>query len=167
MGPHRASRSPLPAGITEAEAEIALWRKIDRVAIVVVSAGVGLQALIPGWQIMTDGSVYGFKLPTDWLSAGWPFEGYFVAGLVLFVVVGLGCLATAAVNVWRPRFGAVAALVMGLVLVGWIAGELVFLTQTMVMTWIILGAGALLVVLSAPYAWLELRAASRRMAPAQ
>jgi len=42
--------------------------KIDRTAIVVVSAFVGLMALIPGWQIMTDGSVYGFKLPKDWLS---------------------------------------------------------------------------------------------------
>jgi hypothetical protein len=44
------------------------------------------------------------------------------------------------------------ALVMGLVLVGWIGGELVFLTQTMVMTWVILGSGCVLIALGAPYA---------------
>lgn len=129
-----------------------MLRKIDRTAIVLVSAFVGLMALVPGWQIMTDGSVYGFKLPADWLSSYWPFEGYFVAGLVLLVVVGGGCLVTALVNLRSQRAGAIVALAMGVVLVGWIAGELVFLTQTMVMTWVILASGVVLVALAAPYA---------------
>lgn len=127
-------------------------RKLDQIAIVVVSLAVGLNAIIPGWGLMADGSVYGFKMPADWLTSAWPFDGYFVAGLILLVVVGLGCLATAAVNVVYPRAGAVMALVMGLVLVGWIGGELVFLTQTTVMTWVILGSGLALVLLAAPYA---------------
>jgi hypothetical protein len=126
--------------------------KIDRTAIVVVSAFVGLMALVPGWQIMTDGSVYGFKLPKDWLSSYWPFEGYFVAGLFLLVVVGGGCLLTALVNVYSARAGSFVALGMGIVLVGWIAGELVFLTQTMIMTWVILASGVVLIALAAPYA---------------
>jgi hypothetical protein len=129
-----------------------MLRKIDRTAIVVLSGFVGLMALVPGWQIMTDGSVYGFKLPADWLSGYWPFEGYFVAGLVLLIVVGGGCVATALVNVWSQRVGAIVAMVMGIVLVGWIAGELVFLTQTMVMTWVILASGVVLIALAAPYA---------------
>jgi hypothetical protein len=129
-----------------------MLRRIDRGAIVVVSGFVGLMALVPGWQIMTDGSVYGFKLPAEWLSSYWPFEGYFVAGLVLLIVVGGGCIATALVNLWSQRAGAIVATVMGIVLVGWIAGELVFLTQTMIMTWLILAAGAMLVALAAPYA---------------
>ena len=126
--------------------------KADRVGIVLVSLFVGVQAVIPGWTLMADGSVYGFKIPLDWLSPAWPFEGYFVAGLILLVVVGAGCLATAAVNIANRRAGAVMALVMGAVLVGWIAGELVFLTETMVMTWIILASGVALVVLAAPFA---------------
>lgn len=129
-----------------------MLRRIDRIAIVLVSAFVGLQALIPGWQIMTDGSVYGFKLPADWLSGAWPFEGYFVAGLVLLVVVGGGSLAAAALTVWNERIGTFAALAMGIVLCGWIGGELIFLEQTMVMTWIILASGVVLVLLAAPYA---------------
>jgi hypothetical protein len=127
-----------------------MLRKLNRIMLVVVSAAVGLQAIIPGWQIMTDGSVYGFKLPADWLSGYWPFDGYFVAGLMLLVVIGGGCLATAAVNVIDPRAGAVVSLVMGIVLVGWIAGELVFMTQTNAMTWIIMGSGVVLIALAAP-----------------
>lgn len=126
-------------------------RKIDRIAIAVVSAAVGLQALIPGWQIMTDGSVYGFKLPASWLSAAWPFEGYFVAGLVLLVVIGGGCIATALIAAFDGQAAQTAGLFMGVVLVGWIGGELVFMTQTMIMTWAILASGIVLILLSAPY----------------
>jgi hypothetical protein len=129
-----------------------MLQKLDRFAIVLVSLVVGLQALIPGWTIMTDGSVYGFKLPESWLSSYWPFKGFFVAGLLLLVVIGLGSLATAAVAVYSKRAYPIVSLAMGLVLVGWIAGELVFMTETMVMTWIILGSGLVLIALSAPYA---------------
>ncbi|HZQ49994.1 MAG TPA: hypothetical protein VFB69_06765 [Candidatus Dormibacteraeota bacterium] len=128
-----------------------MTRRIDRIATVVLSLFVGLQAIIPAWGLMADGSVYGFKMPESWLTSAWPFEGYFVAGLVLLVVVAGGCLLTAAINVMSPRFGPLAALLMGLVLIGWIGGELVFLNQTMVMTWIILACGLGLVLLAAPY----------------
>jgi len=136
-------------------------RKIDRILIVLISLVVGVQAIIPGWGLMADGSVYGFKMPPDWLSSAWPFADYFYAGLVLLVVVGVGGLVTAAVNVVDARAGAAAALAYGVVLIGWIGGELVFLTQTMVMTWIILAAGVALVALAAPYAgrMIRLRAA--------
>jgi len=132
-----------------------MLRRVDRIAIVVLSAAVGLQALIPGWQIMTEGSVYGFKLPVDWLSSYWPFGGFFVAGLMLLVVIGGGCIATAVLNIVNRRVGTLAALLMGVVLIGWIAGELIFLTQTNIMTWLILGAGVALVGLSLPYALRE------------
>lgn len=127
-------------------------RKIDRIARVVLLLAVGLQAIIPGWQIMTDGSVYGFKLPAEWLTGSWPFEGYFVAGLVLFLVIGVGCTVAAVVDATSRKAGPVAALVMGLIVTGWIAGELLFMTQTMVMTWFILACGLLLIALAAPYA---------------
>ena len=136
-------------------------RKLDRAAIVLIGLLVGLNAIIPGWGLMADGSVYGYRLPADWLTAAWPFDGYFIAGLVLLVVVGGGCLATAALAVAFPRAGAVAALFMGLVLVGWIGGELVFLTQTMFLTWVILGSGCALVALGAPYALPEIGSALR------
>jgi hypothetical protein len=139
-----------------------MLRKLDRIAIVAVSGLVGLQAIIPGWQIMTDGSVYGFKLPADWLTSYWPFGGYFMAGLLLLIVIGGGCIATAVVNAVNERAGVVVALLMGFVLIGWIGGELIFMTQTMVMTWIILACGVILVALAAPYSLPELNALAAR-----
>jgi hypothetical protein len=133
-----------------------MLRRLDRFAIVIVSAAVGLQAIIPGWQIMTEGSVYGYKLPADWLSSYWPFGGFFVAGLTLLVVIGGGCIAAAVVNLANARAGVVAGLIMGVVLIGWIGGELIFLTQTNIMTWLILGSGVVLIALSLPYALPEL-----------
>ena len=135
-----------------------MLRRLDRIGIVAVSGMVGLQALIPGWQIMTEGSVYGFKLPSDWLSSYWPFDGFFVAGLTLLVVIGGGCIATALAVVLNESVGIVAAVVMGFVLIGWIGGELIFLTQTNIMTWLILASGVILVALSAPYALPQLSA---------
>jgi hypothetical protein len=44
----------------------------------------------------------------------------------------------------------------GVVLIGWIGGELIFLTQTNIMTWLILGSGVVLIALSLPYALHEL-----------
>jgi hypothetical protein len=141
-----------------------MLRKLDRFAIVLVSAAVGLQAIIPGWQIMTDGSVYGFKLPTSWLSGAWPFPDFTVAGLILLVAVGGGSLVTACIAAFSEKAGFVGALLMGFVLVGWIGGELTFMTQTMIMTWIILGSGVLLVALAAPYGLPELLRTYRRRA---
>jgi len=139
-----------------------MLRKADRIAIVLVSLAVGVQAIIPGWGLMADGSVYGYRLPLDLLNPAWPFADYFWAGFILLVVVGLGGLLTAAINVMSARVGAVAALLMGFVLIGWIGGELIFLNQTMVMTWIILASGVVLVALAAPYALPAIRA---RQAP--
>ena len=139
--------------------------KVDRIALVLVTAVVGLNAVVPGWQIMTDGSVYGFKLPTTWLTTYWPFTDFTVAGFLLLVMVGGGCVLTAIINILSRRAGVIMSLVMGMVLVGWIAGELVFMNQTMILTWVILASGAALIALSAPYALPELRTASRRARP--
>lgn len=139
-----------------------MLRTLDRVAIVVISAFVGLMALIPGWEIMADGSVYGFKLPREWLTAYWPFQDFFVAGLLLLVVIGGGCIGTALVAAWNGRLAPPAAMLMGVVLIGWIVGELVFMTETMVMTWVILGSGVALVLLALPYVFPALLPSHRR-----
>jgi hypothetical protein len=135
-----------------------LIRTLDRVVVAVVAGVVGLNAIIPGWQMMTSGNVYGFKLPSDWLSSYWPFQDYFLPGLILLVVIGGGCLLAAVASLTSTKLGPVISLAMGVVLAGWIAGELIFMTQTMILTWVILGAGILLIALSAPYGVPELRA---------
>ena len=79
------------------------------------------------------------------------------------MVAAGGCIATAVANIVNGRVGVVTVLLMGIVLIGWIAGERLFPTQTNIMTWLILGSGVLLVVLSFPYALPELnRSIARR-----
>ena len=134
-----------------------MLRKLDRAAIVLVSLGIGVPAVVPGWQIMTTGSVFGYALPHSLLGDRWPFPDFFAGGLLLLVVIGGGGIATAVVNVLSARLGPPVALAMGLVVMGWIVGELVFLTATMALTWIVLGGGVLLAALAAPYALAELR----------
>lgn len=132
-------------------------RRIDRAVVVVVTAMVGLSAIIPGWTIATSGTVGGYRLPTGWFSSYAPFNDYVVPGLILLVVIGIGGVLTAALSVADARVGSVVALAYGLVLVGWIIGELVFMTQTMVLTWVILAAGVVVAVLAAPDALPALR----------
>ena len=125
-------------------------RRIDRAVVVTVTALVGLSAIIPGWTMVTSGTVGGYRLPADWLSSYSPFSDYLVPGMVLLLGIGVGGVLAAVVNVLDARLGPFAGFAYGLVLVGWIAGELVFMTQTMVLTWVILAAGLVLVALTAP-----------------
>lgn len=129
---------------------LAVLHRIDRLAIVVMTALIGLTAVIPGWTISTSGTVGGYKLPADWFSSYAPFSDFLVPGLILLVVIGLGGLLTAVLNIVSADLGPFAALAYGLVLIGWILGELVFMTQTMLLTWVILAAGLVLVALAAP-----------------
>jgi hypothetical protein len=130
----------------------AMIRRIDRAIVVSVTALVGLTATFAGWTMATSGTVGGYKLPNDWFTSYSPFSDYVIPGLILFAVIGIGGVLTAAVNVADARAGAVAALAYGIILVGWILGELLFLTQTMVLTWVMLAAGLVVAALAAPYA---------------
>ena len=137
-------------------------RRIDRVLIVTVTALVGLVAITAGWTMVTSGTVDGYRLPADWLSSHALFSDYLVPGLILLLMIGVGGVLTAAVNVADGRLGSIAALAYGLILVGWILGELWFLTQTMVLTWVILATGALLAAVGAPDSLPALRERFRR-----
>lgn len=127
-----------------------MLRRMDRAIVVILTALVGLTAIIPGWTMTTSGSVGGYRLPADWFSSYAPFSDYLVPGLILLVVIGLGGVVTAVVNIADDRLGPFAAVAYGAILVGWIVGELVFMTQTMLLTWVILGTGGVLIALAAP-----------------
>src|SRR5687767_13191232 len=79
---------------------------------IVVSAAAGAVGLIGG----------GLPFPLDWL-AGTPFSSYAVPGLVLGGVVGGSALAASVLLVRGHPAGVAAALVAGLIQVGWIVGE--------------------------------------------
>jgi hypothetical protein len=95
-----------------------------RFALFVLDLSAAVSAILGG--IFVAANVDAF--PRAWLS-GSPFSDYFVPGLILAVVVG-GSAAIAALATARSgRRGPIASVVAGLILVGWIAGELVLLNQ--------------------------------------
>jgi|SRR5690242_13083160 len=61
--------------------------------------------------------------PEVWLQ-GTPFHSYFYPGLILCLVVGGSQFAAAFILLWRSSFARMASLIVGLVLTGWMVGEL-------------------------------------------
>jgi hypothetical protein len=66
--------------------------------------------------------------PHEWL-AGSPFADYVVPGLILALVVGGTAVAATVAIVRSARVGAIVSAVAGVVLAGWIVGEVLILNQ--------------------------------------
>jgi hypothetical protein len=81
---------------------------------------VGVGALFGGYNLMADAE--GFGVERSWLE-GTPFPDYTIPGLVLFVVIGGGMLVAAALALVGSRYAALAALVIGVTLIGFVAVE--------------------------------------------
>lgn len=102
----------------------------------------GLGALFGGGAFILgpDGHLLG--MPTS-LLAGSPFPSYLVPGIVLFTFVGIAPLLAAAMTVRRQAFAPVAAVMVGLTLIGWTSVEMVVLAGPGSLAWalyLVLGA---------------------------
>jgi len=85
--------------------------------------------------------------PEVWLQ-GTPFHSYFWPGLILCVVVGGSHLIAAFMVLWRSPSAKIAALCAGLILTGWMIGELKLIgLQAPIQVWFV-GVGLLEVGLS-------------------
>jgi hypothetical protein len=62
------------------------------------------------------------KFPADWL-VGTPFGSYLIPGLILAVVVGGSAAIAALAALRRPDAGALASMLAGAIMLGWLAGE--------------------------------------------
>jgi hypothetical protein len=114
---------------------------IARLAVVLeVFLGVG--ALFGGGAFILgpDGHLLG--MPTS-LLAGSPFPSYLVPGIVLFTFVGVAPLLAAAMTIRRQAFAPIAAVAVGLTLIGWVSVEMVVLAGPGSLAWalyLVLGA---------------------------
>ena len=102
----------------------------------------GLGALFGGGAFILgpDGHLLG--MPTS-LLAGSPFPSYLVPGIVLFTFVGIAPLLAAAMTVRRQAFAPIAAMAVGLTLIGWVSVEMVVLAGPGSLAWalyLVLGA---------------------------
>jgi hypothetical protein len=76
-------------------------------------------ALYGGFMLLSDVSGGALQIPQEWL-AGSIFPNYFVPGLFLFTVFGLGSLVVL-FGLWvRPQWAWLATLLLGAALVIWI-----------------------------------------------
>ena len=103
----------------------------------------GLGALFGGGALVLapDGHLLG--MPTT-LLAGSPFPSFLVPGIILFTCVGLAPLLAAAITVRRHAFAPLAAVAVGLTLIGWVSVEMVVLAGPGSLAWtlyLVLGSG--------------------------
>jgi len=110
----------------------------------------GAAAVYGGAGLIRDG----FGMPDGWL-AGTPFTGWMLPGVALLIAVAVPQFAAAVLIVAGVRPGLVAGYLAGLLLVAWIAVELLVLRRYFVLQPVIAGIGAAEVLL----AWRWQRAA--------
>ena len=114
---------------------------IARLAIV-LEVFLGIGALFGGGALILapDGHLLG--MPTK-LLAGSPFPNFLVPGIILFTFVGLAPLVAAAITFRRQALAPIAAVVVGLTLIGWVSVEMVVLAGLGSLAWalyLVLGA---------------------------
>jgi hypothetical protein len=101
---------------------------------VVLEIFLGIGALFGGGALLLgpDGHLLGMTTKT---LAGSPFGSYLVPGILLFVFVGVAPLLAAAMTVRRQAIAPLAAVAVGLTLIGWISVEMVVLAGLGSLAW--------------------------------
>lgn len=100
------------------ETEMTRQRQIQQSVVILALAG-AVSALAGGIALL----IGVIEFPLDWLD-GTIFEDYTIPALVLAVIVG-GSQVIAALSIRRSEgWGSEAALAAGLVMMGWIVGEI-------------------------------------------
>jgi hypothetical protein len=96
--------------------------KIVRTSLFVLEVLAALSTLAGGLALMT-GVI---RFPLEQLQ-GTPFRDYTIPGLILAIVVGGSSLVAAATVFLRREFAVVFSAAAGLILSGWIIGEVILL----------------------------------------
>ncbi|KAA3628487.1 MAG: hypothetical protein DWQ02_19260 [Bacteroidetes bacterium] len=94
------------------------------ITLAILHLFVAIGAIPAGYALFTkpDGSSLG--MPTEWLE-GSPFPDFFIPGLFLFIILGLGNLLTAMPIFKQHKLSGIAGLSMGGILVIWIIIQVV------------------------------------------
>ena len=97
-------------------------------------------AIPVGWTFLTDPSGRSMGLPLEWISDS-IFGTYFVPGLYLLAMNGIGMLVLAGLIVARHWLAPWLTAILGVGLIIWIAVQLVLMPETMWLQWFFLGTG--------------------------
>jgi hypothetical protein len=95
---------------------------------------IGVGAIFGGGLLVLgpDGHLLG--MPTSML-AGTPFDSFLIPGVTLFTFVGLASLGAALMTLRRFALAPLAAVVVGVILVGWISSEMLILDGPQTLAW--------------------------------
>jgi len=104
---------------------------------------IGVGALFGGGQFILapDGHLLGISVS---VLAHSPFSSFFIPGLVLFAVIGIGPIAAAILTYGRPSKAPLAAVLVGVILMGWVTVEMVMLAGPTSLLWalyLVVGTG--------------------------
>jgi hypothetical protein len=106
----------------------------------------GTLACFGGYSLTTDPTGQKMQMPLSWLSHS-PFESYYVPGLILLVVIGIGSLAVALLAMMKVKSYAKPIVAMGGALSIWIAVQMLMLQIVSFLQFIFGGIGIVLLAL--------------------
>lgn len=120
------------------------WFAWPAVALELITA---LGALPVGWSLVTDPSGSGIGLPSDWIANS-VFRTYFVPGLYLLAMNGVGMLVAAGLTLWRHWLAPwwTGTLAVGLIV--WIVVQFMVMPETSWLQWFFLASGLVLGLIS-------------------
>lgn len=116
-----------------ARGDKALVSNTVRIALFAVDAFTAVTAVGGGLALMA--GLEGDRFPLKLLE-GTPFSSYVIPGLILMVAVGGTATVAAAALLRNLAIGAPASMLAGMVLMGWIIGEVLILNQPAARSWV-------------------------------
>ncbi len=84
----------------------------------------GASGLLGGFILIIDPTGVSLGLPIEWLEPT-PFVSYLIPGIILFSVNGLGNIGGAAFTLFRYRKAGEVAIVLGIIMMGWIVSQVI------------------------------------------
>ena len=117
--------------------------KLTRYSLAIIILVVALNALGGGFYGMAGAK----DVPLEWLK-GSPFTSYFIPGLILFVVIGLGFLFTGVALFRSKRWTVQGSFVCGIALLIWICVQLYFIGHVSLLQPVMMAVGFVIMILS-------------------
>ena len=120
------------------------FRRLRRISVFLLIT-TSLTALAAGYSFIVDPDGSGLRISVDYLRYT-PFESFLIPGIVLFTVVGTGCLVTAVAVIRKIKFYHLLMILEGILLGGWIVVQSFMLREFNLLHFVFIVTGAFLLI---------------------
>lgn len=86
----------------------------------------GIGALYGSWHLIYDDTGNSLQLPLSFLK-NTPFKNYFIPGIILFIVNGIGSILVITSIIVKYKYYAELIILQGMMLTGWIVTQILML----------------------------------------